>query len=290
MQSFLQALYFPAWYFVLYSFLGWCLEVCFCTVVTGKWVNRGFLNGPVCPIYGFGMLVITAVLGPLQQNLLLLFVGGMVLTSTLELITGFVLKQLFHTRWWDYSDQKFQLGGYICLKFSLAWGLGGTLAVRLLHPAVRRLVEALPRQAGIPLLVIILLVFVADTIVTVNTIARLNRDLGEMARIMAKLHTASDRIAENLGENALSAQEKLNEGRAALAERREELSDTAMASRAELNARLDLLRADWKDHARFGKARLLRAFPRMRSDRYAATLEEVRSWLRENLQSDPAEK
>lgn len=175
---FLQALYFPAWYFVLYSFLGWCLEVCFCTVVTGKWVNRGFLNGPVCPIYGFGMLVITAVLGPLQQNLLLLFVGGMVLTSTLELITGFVLKQLFHTRWWDYSDQKFQLGGYICLKFSLAWGLVGTLAVRLLHPAVRRLVEALPRQAGIPLLVIILLVFVADTIVTVNTIARLNRDLG----------------------------------------------------------------------------------------------------------------
>ena len=74
MQSFLQALYFPAWYFVLYSFLGWCLEVCFCTVVTGKWVNRGFLNGPVCPIYGFGMRVITAVLGPLQQNLLLLSV------------------------------------------------------------------------------------------------------------------------------------------------------------------------------------------------------------------------
>lgn len=284
MQSFLQAAYFPAWYFVLYSFLGWCVEVCFCTVVTGKWVNRGFLNGPVCPIYGFGMLFIVTALEPLQDHLLLLFLGSMLLTSTLELVTGFVLKKIFHTCWWDYSDQKFQLGGYICLKFSLAWGVGGTLALRLLHPAIRRLVEAFPPQVGTPVLVLILLVFVVDTVVTVNTITRLNRDLGEMTRIMAMLHTASDRIAENLGENALSAQEKLNEGREVLAERREELSDSALASRAELNARLDLLRADWKDHARFGKARLLRAFPRMRSDRYSATLEEIRRWLRENRQ------
>lgn len=76
------------WYFSIYSFLGWCMEVVFCTVRTGKLVNRGFLNGPVCPIYGFGMVIVLAVLGRFSDNIALLFFGGMVLTSALELVGG----------------------------------------------------------------------------------------------------------------------------------------------------------------------------------------------------------
>lgn len=110
------------WYFAIYSFLGWCMEVVFCTVRTGKLVNRGFLNGPVCPIYGFGMVIVLAVLGRFSDNVALLFFGGMALTSALELAGGWALKRFFHTTWWDYSDKPMNLGGYICLQFSLAWG------------------------------------------------------------------------------------------------------------------------------------------------------------------------
>lgn len=97
------------WYFAIYSFLGWCMEVVFCTVRTGKLVNRGFLNGPVCPIYGFGMVIVLAVLGRFSDNVALLFFGGMALTSALELAGGWALKRFFHTTWWDYSDKPMNL-------------------------------------------------------------------------------------------------------------------------------------------------------------------------------------
>ena len=76
------------WYFFIYAFLGWCLEVVFCTVNSGQWVNRGFLNGPVCPIYGFGMLALLFALTPLLDNNLLLFVGGVIIPSAIELAGG----------------------------------------------------------------------------------------------------------------------------------------------------------------------------------------------------------
>lgn len=126
------------WYFSIYSFLGWCMEVVFCTVRTGKLVNRGFLNGPVCPIYGFGMVIVLAVLGRFSDNIALLFFGGMVLTSALELVGGWALKKFFHTTWWDYSEKPLNIGGYICLQFSLAWGVCVVLAVRFLHRASKR--------------------------------------------------------------------------------------------------------------------------------------------------------
>ena len=90
------------WIFFVYALLGWCTEVSYAALVTGKFVNRGFLNGPVCPIYGFGAAIIFLCLEPLKQNLLLLFLGSVLLTSLLELAAGFVLEKLFHQRWWDY--------------------------------------------------------------------------------------------------------------------------------------------------------------------------------------------
>ena len=107
------------WIFFVYAFLGWCTEVSYAALRTGKFVNRGFLNGPVCPIYGCGVVVVLVGLTPLKGNFVLLFLGSVVLTSVLELATGFVLEKLFRQRWWDYSDKPFNLGGYICLEFSI---------------------------------------------------------------------------------------------------------------------------------------------------------------------------
>ena len=109
--------------FFIYSFLGWCVEVAFVAVTTGKVVDRGFLNGPVCPIYGCGMVGVLIILLPVKNNVWLLFLGGMIICSTVELFGGWILDKIFHMRWWDYSEKPFNIGGYICLPFSIMWGI-----------------------------------------------------------------------------------------------------------------------------------------------------------------------
>ncbi len=101
-------------------------------------VNRGFLNGPVCPIYGFGMIIVLFALTPLEDSALLLYIGGVILPSALELVGGWALYKLYHTRWWDYSDFPFNIGGYICLEFCLLWGVGTLVVMRIVHPIDRR--------------------------------------------------------------------------------------------------------------------------------------------------------
>ena len=125
------SLYQTLAYFLIYSCLGWCLEVVYAAVTTGKLVNRGFLNGPVCPIYGFGMVIVLYALTPLVDNTLLLYLGGVILPSALELVGGWALYKLYRTRWWDYSDYPFNIGGYICLEFCLLWGASSPMMNRL---------------------------------------------------------------------------------------------------------------------------------------------------------------
>ena len=169
-------LYLTLWIFFVYAFLGWCTEVGYAALRTGRFVNRGFLNGPVCPIYGFGMVIVLFTLEPLAENILLLFLGSVVLTSALEWITGLVLEKLFHQRWWDYSDEPFNVGGYICLRFSLMWG-GGLPVCGENHPP--RCCVGHPGAAASGGMGVLLAVFAAvmavDLAATVRTIARMNK-------------------------------------------------------------------------------------------------------------------
>ena len=249
-------------YFVIYAVLGWCLEVCFCTVNTGQLVNRGFLNGPVCPIYGFGMVIVITVLTPVADQVLVLFLCGALLTSALELVTGWVLKKLFHTSWWDYSDVPFNLGGYICLKFSIAWGVAAAAVMRLLQPVVAALVEAVPHTLGVVLLCIAFAAFACDSVVTVNGILKLNRDLGRIADVARLLHTGSDKIAESLGGTALAVDGKLDE------------------TKLDAAARIDIAKAEIMDRRNLVADRLMKAFPGMRPTEYEA-LQQLKSWLAE---------
>ena len=144
-------------YFFVYGCVGWGVEVAFAAVTTRQLVNRGFLNGPICPIYGFGMVALVTVMQLLPKpeqtgedvNTVLVFFVGMFITTLIELVGGWVLFKLFHTRWWDYSMYRFNLGGYICPQFSLLWGLGSVLMVKVVHPLVAGLSMPLP---GVPLL------------------------------------------------------------------------------------------------------------------------------------------
>ena len=110
-------------YFIVYAFLGWVCEDIYCGIGKRKFINRGFLYGPYCPIYGFGALLVIYPLLMVSKHPIVVFIFGMVLTSILEYITSFVMEKLFATRWWDYSTYPFNINGRICLQNSLLFGL-----------------------------------------------------------------------------------------------------------------------------------------------------------------------
>ena len=203
-MSFYQVL----WYFLIYSFIGWIVEVIFHEVTLGMIVNRGFLNGPVCPIYGFGVLSVFAMAffagyseGALETvPIWLLLTGGTLLATAVELLGGLILDLCFHVRWWDYSDKPFNLHGYICLQFSLAWGLGIAFVLRVIHHYIHAAVTGLtPVQIGIPVLAAAYLVYLTDAVVTVLTVIRLNRYLRELDDMQKKLRLVSDTLRDAIG-------------------------------------------------------------------------------------------
>ena len=192
------SLYHILAFFLIYSCLGWCLEVVYAAATTGQLVNRGFLNGPVCPIYGFGMILVLFFLTPLEDNLLLLYLGGVLLPSTLELVGGWVLYKLYRTRWWDYSDRPFNIGGYICLEFSLLWGVGALLMVKAVHPAIAALVDIVPPLVGFILMCLLYAVYAADVVATGISASDLARELDALEKVADSMHAVSDAMTEIL--------------------------------------------------------------------------------------------
>ncbi|MDY4692707.1 MAG: hypothetical protein SO401_03975 [Blautia sp.] len=136
-----------SWFFV-YSFLGWLWETCYVSAKCGKYVNRGFVNGPLCTIYGFGALCVYLILKPFEDNYLLLFLGGIVVSTVLEYVTAVLMESVFHTSWWDYSDKKFNFQGRICLGASLGWGFFTILLFKVLHPIAEYIVGLFPVFVG----------------------------------------------------------------------------------------------------------------------------------------------
>lgn len=221
-----QNFYELVWIFIIYAFLGWCTEVSYAAVDRGIFVNRGFLNGPYCPIYGCGVVIVIAALTPLKENLFLLFAGSFILTSVLEYITGFLLEKVFHNKWWDYSDKPFNIKGYVCLKFSIYWGLACTFIMDIVHPIIYKGITLIPHLPGVILLSIIMVVFTVDCAITVSTILKFNKRLKVMDDVAAQIHKLSDEIGENIYENVAGMMEKSEEFQESHAELLDKISDT----------------------------------------------------------------
>ena len=115
--------------FIIYSFLGYIAEVIYCRIVDGEFVNRGFLFGPLCPIYGFGAIFIIVLLHRFFHSPFLIFILSIILTSFVEYITSFIMEKTFKAKWWDYSDLPYNLNGRICLRNSLLFGLAAIVMV-----------------------------------------------------------------------------------------------------------------------------------------------------------------
>ena len=128
-------------YFIIYSFIGWLMEVVLKSKDEHKFVNRGFLIGPICPIYGFGVLLIILLVGNSKSDLLAVFLKSILVCSVLEYFTSYFMEKLFHARWWDYSKNKYNINGRICLETMLPFGILSTIVIYVVHPLVIKFVS-----------------------------------------------------------------------------------------------------------------------------------------------------
>ena len=251
-------LYQMYWIFVIYAFVGWCCEVAFAAVKSGTFVNRGFLTGPVCPIYGFGMLIVALLLTPLANSWLLFFVGAVVLTSLLELVTGFVLERFFHQKWWDYSAFRGNIGGYICPQFSLLWGVACVAVMKVVQPLVMRLIDAFPHLVGIILLCVTDVLFALDLTMTVVTLCKLQARFRRLEEFETRMRRISDELGEGIFKGVEQSRQLYEKHQPELEQGRERLEK--LRDRLEQNrVKLDALMAE----KNFGAARLKKAFPNL---------------------------
>ncbi len=256
---------------MIYSFFGWVYESILCSITSGTLVNRGFLNGPVCPVYGFGALVvILAFWWEPDIRVWNLFFSSMVLTCTLEYLTSWAMEKLFHARWWDYSQYRFNINGRVCLLGAVAFGAFSVLLIKVVHPRVSAFVDGFSPAAITAASAALFLTGAADCMVTVRHILALNGRLAEIQAAIDAYRAQSRQRAEALGQRL---QARLEESVAAsgleeLRERLEERFEESVHNSRRVQALLEL--------RSFQDRRLLRAFPHLSSTRYGDALKKLR--------------
>ena len=165
-------------YFIIYSFIGYIIETLFGIATKGVWESRqSFLYGPFCGIYGIGAITITLLSRYFNKNKLTLFVGGFLVGSVTEYTISFLVDTILHTKWWDYSNMPLNLNGYVCLLFSLIWGVFCVFIVDVFHPLIDTLLSHIPFLVGIILVCILVIAGLADLYVTASGILKLNKRL-----------------------------------------------------------------------------------------------------------------
>lgn len=270
-SRYMQVYYFIL-YFFTYGFLGWCTEVAFATTKQRRFVNRGFLNGPICPIYGVGVGIVVQFLTPVKDNIIVLYITAAILVTLIEGITGYLMDKIFHHKWWDYTGQPLNIGGYVCLPFSLVWGVACVLIVKAVHPVIHKVLSLVPQMLGIVLIAALGIILFSDLYVTASGILKLNRRLEMMEKIAAELRELSDKVGENIHENVMETMEA-TEG---IKEKLETASEEQKNYIAELKEKYREL----AEHGTKVGDRLMKAFPKMESRRHKDILEELKGRIR----------
>lgn len=160
-------------YFVFYSFLGWACESLYKSIPHKKLINSGFLHGPICPVYGFGALLILYLLLPFHNNIIVVFFLGMIVTSTLEYLTSYLLEVSFHMSWWDYSKHRFNIHGRVCLLNSTLFAIMSVVVVYVIHPFTTSLIAKLDTNTQTVLAVILFVVILIDAITSIIAIVNM---------------------------------------------------------------------------------------------------------------------
>ncbi|CAM4176821.1 putative ABC transporter permease [Erysipelothrix aquatica] len=234
-------------YWIIYSFIGWILETVYCSILSGKFEERGFLNGPLVPIYGFGAMIILATLLPYAFNPVLVFLLGLILTSSLEYLTSYIMEKAFKMRWWDYSEMFMNINGRVCLLNSTMFGALSLILVEYIHPVIVALIANISMEylnyIAIALFALVIIDFIASLRATLNLQSRLfelNNIKYEIEKLKSKLEGSYEiRLKE-------------------------------------LNDSYDTLKATFKTR----EVRLLKAFPRLKSESLQEFIEDVQDFYR----------
>lgn len=196
------------WFYFIYSFIGWCGEVCAAAVKKKKFINRGFVSGPFCPIYGAGAAAFAVFLPELTENPFFLFLGGVILASFIEFTTGALLEKLFHKKWWDYSKMRFNFEGYICARYSLLWGGFALLAVYLVNPVLVLLLGMIPYLAGIIILWGLAVFLVLDTVGTSLAIRGMQKRMEQLTQLTEGIGQVSHILENAITQKIVKRMEK----------------------------------------------------------------------------------
>ena len=270
-------------FFMIYALIGWMIEVSYHAVTMGKVVNRGFLNGPVCPVYGCGVLSVLAVVrwggGALgfssnieTASTPVMFIVGIVFATTIELLAGVMLDVLFHARWWDYSKERFNFRGYICLKFSIIWGLVIAFALRVVHPGIISIVGFIPVKISWIIIILLYIIFVLDLIMTTFSVLKLNKQLEMMKELQNSILKISDGMSEVIAEGTILTVRKLEEEQDKAKEEYEQ-------KKKEVEEKIEHIQKSIMYHRLFGMGRIVLAFPKMQHRRYQDMVEKILKML-----------
>ena len=243
--------------FYAYCFFGWCFESTYVSLLQHRLVNRGFLRLPLLPIYGAGALCILLVCLPYQGNIPTVFVLGIIFPTILEYITGWAMEAMFKMRYWDYSNQKFQLNGHICLSSSIAWGFLSVLLIHVIHPPFARMILRISPFVGLLIVLPVTAAVLCDSVVAFRAAFNLRHLLEELER----LHTQLDEARLQL--------------ELAKAEARDQLETIRLTQRTERLWREVEFRAHVLNKKYTIRA-LLRAHPTAMSRRFGRSLDNAR--------------
>ncbi|MFD2387089.1 putative ABC transporter permease [Enterococcus rivorum] len=211
----------------MYSFIGWLWETIYCSIKAKKFIYRGFLIGPYCPIYGFGILSVLYFLNPFQNNLFLLYILSAVMVTVLEYITSYALEKLFHASWWDYKDVPLNINGRVAIPVSLFWGIDCVLIVKVIQPKVLILEQFLANRFGLALPLLLLVLISSDLVYTLINMQSFKKVTAEMSALIE--------------ERKVELEKNLNEKRTELATNLSELKEEIGAKRKEFE------KATWLD-------------------------------------------
>lgn len=255
---------------ITYSIIGWCGEMVYCSIGQRRLCEkRGFLNGPICPIYGHGALVVLIALHGGCSSPILTFFLGAILTSLVEYVTSFAMEKLFHMRWWDYSRYRFHLNGRICLLNSTLFGLASVVLCHFANPPIAAwLTNLFTIGAGVPLSIVILLIYLADIVLSVRSAIQIGDRL-------AKLHTVQEELSNKLEEMRSEAFQSVHATLEPLAEHTGELTARLEAVKAEAQQKLHTL----YERQDIFERRLLHSFPTLQSIRHPETMKKWREYL-----------
>lgn len=262
-----MTLYEAAFYFIIYAILGWMSEVIFSTCKKGTFINRGFLNGPVCPIYGCGAVLILFLLQKVMDNYFLVFILSVLITTAIEFLTGLFLELIFHNKWWDYSNRRFNIKGYVCLLFSILWGVACLFVVAVIHPGVSFIVKSIPKQVGIWILVVVYIMLIVDTVNSVIQITKFNRSLGKLEIVSKELHVLSEAMGSGISNATMAMKEKYDVAASKYGEIKEEIVEKYEAVKRKYDEIIN------SSHVKS----IVKRFPTLKSRKHQKEVEDIKN-------------